>query len=381
MTVLFFSRKSIFSRKTFGGAESSIYLLAQELSKRRINVLYVTNEKLSNNNFDHNEYFNYCKIPYIKGRERNFLFRWISDFIFSFFAGIIITKYKVNIVYNSYDIQSNLSFLMLSKFLNFKIVLRMAGLKWYEESLKSSKKKKLYLKIFNSVDCVNFIHEELFKLFNESLNSLETKVALNDILFGDIGVEENPYKYSPTGKDFNITMVSRFSKYQKRQDLLIYSVAKIIKDNPIHLTLVGEGSNKDKLIELTQKLKIQDKINFIPFLEQNKLWEFLSSQDLLVHCCDYEGLGKVIIEAMSIGVPVLASDVTPLNSLIKDEENGFLVKNELDLWAKKLEYVFLHSDQLKIVSSKALEYFRENYSSKVNVIQFEEKFRTIITDA
>ncbi|KEO73471.1 hypothetical protein EL17_11220 [Anditalea andensis] len=135
----------------------------------------------------------------------------------------------------------------------------------------------------------------------------------------DIGVSPSAQKVkwtrrSLSGNRLNIVMVGRFSDYQKRQDLLVEALAIILKGYRVHLTFIGDGMKKEAIQSRVNDLGMDECITFLPFFnKQQELWQVLLNSDLLVHACDYEGLCKSIIESMALGLPVLVSDVTPLN--------------------------------------------------------------------
>jgi glycosyltransferase involved in cell wall biosynthesis len=109
----------------------------------------------------------------------------------------------------------------------------------------------------------------------------------------------------------------RFSA-QKNLGNLIQGIRQL----PVHLILIGEGSNFDELQRLIKQCKVSCEI--LPRLPQHKLVEVLRTCDLFVLPSLYEGHPKALIEAMALGIPALVADspgiaesVTPGVSAIK----------------------------------------------------------------
>jgi glycosyltransferase involved in cell wall biosynthesis len=100
----------------------------------------------------------------------------------------------------------------------------------------------------------------------------------------------------------------------------------------------------------------------------------LTNADLLCHPCEYEGLSKIIIESMMLGLPVLASDVAPIPDYIDDGSTGFLVGNTPKDWAEKLTFIYNNQDRLNGVSRAAQEFSRSTYDIERNAGNYERNF-------
>jgi glycosyltransferase involved in cell wall biosynthesis len=259
--------------------------------------------------------------------------------------------------------------------------MRMAGLFWYEHILKAPEWKARYETLFNSVDAVNFLHPALADLVYEKMQELEMSVKFKGNFCGDIG------SCLPVGRSlryeclsehpFQIVMVARFTDIQKRQDILVQGVAKIPKNIQIHLTLIGNGIRKPFIKELVNKLGIEDCVSFFDFMPQEKLWSILMRSSLLCNCSDFEGVSKIVLESMAIGLPVLCSDVLPNNSYITEGYNGFLVENNPEAWAEKLCLLVDDRSVRQRVSSEAMRYISRKYDPYRNITLYEHAFKSI----
>jgi len=89
------------------------------------------------------------------------------------------------------------------------------------------------------------------------------------------------------------------------------------------LILVGEGEERKMIEEKIEQNKIQDKI--ILAGERHDIDEFLLLIDVFVLASLNEGMGRVILEAMACGKPVIATDTGGIPELVKNRVNGFLV--------------------------------------------------------
>ena len=110
--------------------------------------------------------------------------------------------------------------------------------------------------------------------------------------------------------------ISRLQK-EKGQDTLIKALPVIRKSFPkVKLILIGEGSYKSELVSLTQKLGLDNHVEFKGFV--HNINEHLNDFTIFAFPTrwDIEGFGLVPLEAMNMGVPVLASTYPPVPEVI-----------------------------------------------------------------
>ena len=135
----------------------------------------------------------------------------------------------------------------------------------------------------------------------------------------------------------------------------IYSLAKELKN--ISFKLVGPNFNDVKIpkinnIEFLGELKRKDVIN-----------EMLKS-DILVLPSFSEGLPMVVLEAMSIGLPVIASNVGDIPSVLSDTYAGIFEKGNYEEFATKVR-LFVNDYETRILASKSeLAKFYNNYETE-----------------
>jgi len=146
-------------------------------------------------------------------------------------------------------------------------------------------------------------------------------------------------KRSKTGDTFTFISVALL-RPEKRLDILIKAFAILSKHIPnIVLTVIGDGPEKNKLKLLSHKLGVNNRINFIGYQNKIAVSDILRDHDALVLSSDVETFGVVIVEAMSVGLPVIATKCGGPESIVV-EETGVLVdsndKNKLSLAMKNM---------------------------------------------
>lgn len=113
---------------------------------------------------------------------------------------------------------------------------------------------------------------------------------------------------------------------QKNLPLLINAFKLLVKDYPEYkLVIYGQGVLKEKLEELINNLELSEKVILAGF--ESDLINKIKKASIYVSSSDYEGISNSILEAMGMGIPVVATDcpVGGSRMLISNNENGILV--------------------------------------------------------
>lgn len=159
------------------------------------------------------------------------------------------------------------------------------------------------------------------------------------------------YNGSPDLKDKNcskkggvvsILMTARFS--QQKDHLTLFKALQILKNEPIHVNLVGSGELYSKFVNLSKEMQLDDLITFHGGTD--KMPYFLNKTDIFVLTSNFEGLPLSICEAMSVGIPILASDVGGVQEMVKNDYNGYLIPRE--------DYKYLAEKLMDLVQDRSL---------------------------
>jgi glycosyltransferase involved in cell wall biosynthesis len=126
-----------------------------------------------------------------------------------------------------------------------------------------------------------------------------------------------------------ILVVARVSKW-KRHDLVIDAFERIAEDNPkCHLFCIGQKDNYErfwweKLQNRSQKSEFSSRIHWLGKIDNVVPW--YKRARLLILSSDNEPFGRVIVEAMASGLPVIATNGGGVPEIISNGESGILVK-------------------------------------------------------
>ena len=132
-------------------------------------------------------------------------------------------------------------------------------------------------------------------------------------------------------------VATRFAAPQKRQDLLIEAVGLLRDRLPVKVTMIGTGGAREAGVAPPRRARARRTDRDPPVhAAGGALGDGCGGADLLCHPCEHEGVSKIILEAMMLGLPVLASDVPPLPDYVIEGETGYRVANTPEAWAARL---------------------------------------------
>ena len=184
--------------------------------------------------------------------------------------------------------------------------------------------------------------------------SLDEKKALRK----EFGLKEN-VKY--------FIFIGRFSK-EKNPDV-IFEAFKTIQRNDIGLIMLGMGN-------LWQVLKADCPNNIIMPGFTNRVYDYIKASDFYISASDVEGLANTILESMSVGLPMLLSDIPSHREVlqnIQDENIGYIIDNRNPKDIQEKIDMIMSLDQNKI--SKTLQHLYERkYTAEVMSRKYQNAY-------
>lgn len=160
---------------------------------------------------------------------------------------------------------------------------------------------------------------------------------------------------------------------QKNVKLFIRALETLPSAMPWAAVILGDGPERDELELLARSAGLVDRIRFCG--AQDDVVPWLGALDLLVHTAEFEGMPNALLEAMSAGVPVIASAVDGNRELITHEKTGWLVApGDADEFAKTMQFVAAHADLRKEVAAAACQHIQTHYSIDAMVDAYASLF-------
>lgn len=247
-------------------------------------------------------------------------------------------------------------------------------------TIKNRLNNKIYRKMFSGEKAI-VLGEQLISDVSDYIPKKDIFVLPNAI---KNDLSENQFEkimgQREKRKEFNILFLSNMDKTKGWPKLL--EACKILSEKNVdfNCNFVGAWQNKSDENEFEKFIKehnLQEKAFYLgkkQEAEKNKIFE---NSDVLVFPTEYklETFGRVIIEAMMFGLPVIANGIASIPSIIRDKETGFILKdNSPEEIAEQIE--ILKNDKAKRINmgKEGRKRFLKHYEIK----DYKEKFEKII---
>ncbi|MDW3191292.1 MAG: glycosyltransferase family 4 protein [Cytophagales bacterium] len=169
---------------------------------------------------------------------------------------------------------------------------------------------------------------------------------------------------------------------KKGISLLLESIKKLTQSGKsIQCTVVGSGPLEQELKAQSRKLAISEHLHFAGYTPHHELLNYYQSHDLLVcpsvkaHNKDMDGIPNVILEAMAVGLPVIASDISGIPEIIAHRETGMLFSSG-DVNGIVQHVATLSSDQMLYM--KLRNAARLQLEEKFDLRQSNHQIKTIL---
>lgn len=188
------------------------------------------------------------------------------------------------------------------------------------------------------------------------------------LIESNINQVQSPFK---PGKQ-HFVAVGRLSKEKGMQRLI--ASFQLLKDDNIHLTIIGDGEDRDELSRYIHQHHLQHRISLVGFIKDP--YSYMYHAKALLMTSFYEGFPNVVIEANACGTPVIAfHSPGGIGEIIKEGKNGWLIPDgNLKEFSDKISEV---AYQPSLTRSEIIKFTRDNFEIPYIMGKYEELFNTI----
>lgn len=166
----------------------------------------------------------------------------------------------------------------------------------------------------------------------------------------------------------------------KRVDLFIKAAVYLFEKHPelsLSFHIFGDGPLRSELEALVQLNNASQAIHFEGHC--NIIEQELGLMDILLITSDHEGLPMVLLEAMSLKIPVIAHAIGGIPVVLNQGESGVLIsEQEASKYAKEILYLINNPDVRKEFGDRAFERVSRFYSSEQNACSYNKAYRSIV---
>lgn len=160
-------------------------------------------------------------------------------------------------------------------------------------------------------------------------------------------------EYNVVKNKFTIITVGRLTR-SKRIDRLLRLCRRFKNENiDVKFQIVGDGELKSELLRQRKRFGLENESEFLGF--KKNPFPYVKAADLMVSCSDYEGFSLVICEAMSLGVPVVATKTAGPSEILGDNEFGVLCEHDDNSIYEAIVSMVKNKDKLAHYKQQALK--------------------------
>jgi len=262
--------------------------------------------------------------------------------------------------------------LIMARIMNMKTVLIMGGN--MNNEFDFNKNPILYvIKLFRFIDLHLFNKILLYSphLVEEwGLEKYRNKIIINREHFVD--VDEFKVDISFCKRKNIVGFIGRFSE-EKGISNFVHAIDKIDSEKDIGFLIGGDGYLKRNILD-SLSANSKKNVEYVGWIPHNMLPLYLNKLKLLVLPSYSEGLPNIMLESMSCGTPVLVTSVGAIPDIIINNENGFILKNNLpENIAKNIINILRNSD-LELISKRS----RISIEKDFILIAVVEKWKTTL---
>ena len=283
-------------------------------------------------------------------------------------------------IIHTHDLRSNFYGLIAARKLKLPVVSTMHG--WVENSLK----RKIVMFFGNIL--LSYFFDVVITVSDKAKERLEKYQPTSKLITIHNTLATREYRITESDsirrslnvpKDVPlIAKIGRLSP-EKRQERLLSAVKRVVDEGyRFKLLLIGIGPDEEKLRRMTDEMGLAEIVSFSGFIQD--MLPVYSELDLVVQTSSTEGLPNVILEAMLMRVPVIATDVGGTSEVVNSNEVATLIEpdNEEALVAE-LRSFLKSPEPYRQKLDKAEERIRQHFDSDIRMQKMASLFRSMVS--
>ena len=177
-------------------------------------------------------------------------------------------------------------------------------------------------------------------------------------------------------KPFRFIAIAFLTKFKAIENL-IHAFAKGFSGRDgVHLSIGGNGPERHRLEALVKNLGISEQVKFLGLLSRAQVLDTMNSADVFVLPSHYETFGVVVIEALALGKPVIATRCGGPESIIEPGDGLLVPTQDVDALARAMTEMALNIDHYDAEDIR--ERCRERYSGDAVVSRLTKVYQEVI---
>ncbi|MEA2031118.1 MAG: glycosyltransferase family 4 protein, partial [candidate division Zixibacteria bacterium] len=166
-------------------------------------------------------------------------------------------------------------------------------------------------------------------------------------------------------------------------DVLLKAMAIVKPELPnLMLSLAGHGNITRELRMMVNELDLTDSVNFVGFVKNSDIYDFISRHHVMVMPSRREAFGVAALETGICGRPVIATNVGGIPEVVHDNKTGLLVPpDDPEALAKAIMKLGKNTDQIKRMGDEGHDFVRDNFSWDQSLDKMTDLYERLIYEA
>ena len=290
-----------------------------------------------------------------------------------------IRKYHINIMITQCCLLGGVAGIICSRIFHIPIFVEIHG----EHYFKIMDGKNFGDRILGKVIKWVYNHASAVRALNPKMKQMLLDRGIHSkIIIIQNRVNVDLFKPAKTNYDFQnsrVTFIAVGSYVERKGHLLLINlVKKLSRERKVHLILIGGGKLYQQYVDET---KGWDNFTIYQTLKQEEIVKIMRNCDIFFQPSFSEAVPRTIIEAMAMGMPIIASDAGMTDGLIHDRENGLLFHVGDEKKLEQLTNELLDDSVLRReLGENAYKDAIENYEWNKNFEKYRAALRSLTHD-
>jgi len=284
----------------------------------------------------------------------------------------VVNKVRPDILHSYYLT----NYALLASLIGFKpLIVTVAGSDLFWEPTRSPLLRLIVKFVLNKATVVHSVAEHM------TLRLTQWGVSYNKIITLPEGVARQKFHAINVTRRGEKVISTRNFKPLYNLQLLIEAIPYVVDVLPyVKFILIGDGPERDKLIEKAKSLGIYDHIDFHGKVCRDEIPYYLRSAEVYVTTSLSDGTSASLLEAMACGLFPIATDIPANREWIKDGITGYLVPiKDPRILAEKIIIALRNASLRERAKVKNLELIKSKADDEIIIQRLIERYRELLS--
>lgn len=196
---------------------------------------------------------------------------------------------------------------------------------------------------------------------------------------GIINTQDDATDNASQQKLIKIVFVGRLGK--QKDPLLLLEAFNILPNelqNRSQVSIIGDGPKREMLEKFVKENNLEDRVEFLGGISRENVFKTLRKSDIFVLISNWEGFPYTIIEAMSCGLPVIASDVGGIREAVNDDCGILVKRGDEEAIKNALEKLLKNPSLAKEMGEKSRARVKKEFSLEKTLRETEQIYKEML---